>query len=228
MPKRRRFTPLKNKTKSTPKKDEERIDPEVSTARGRLKGALMEIMGPSQSVQESDHSSDYGKRERRINSSDESSEEEERPQNGPQRQSYVLKLFDRSVDLSQFNDNTPLYPICRAWMINQPKADYSKVSILNPHKEETKERIPDKIDLPGPEGPVISRVPDLIPEQKAVNKDNINLIYDNPLPTKGQLLAMNMKRWSKVRGAWLEQGLKVHERYAKTQEVLNRLNINGP
>lgn len=34
--------------------------------------------------------------------------------------SYVIKLFDRSVDLAQFSENTPLYPICRAWMRNSP------------------------------------------------------------------------------------------------------------
>lgn len=34
--------------------------------------------------------------------------------------SYVIKLFDRSVDLAQFNTSTPLYPICRAWMRNNP------------------------------------------------------------------------------------------------------------
>lgn len=33
---------------------------------------------------------------------------------------YVIKLFDRSVDLAQFSENTPLYPICRAWMRNSP------------------------------------------------------------------------------------------------------------
>ncbi|XP_054445016.1 protein lin-37 homolog isoform X1 [Pteronotus mesoamericanus] len=40
---------------------------------------------------------------------------------GPQRSNtYVIKLFDRSVDLAQFSENTPLYPICRAWMRNSP------------------------------------------------------------------------------------------------------------
>lgn len=34
--------------------------------------------------------------------------------------SYIIKLYDRSVDLAQFNTNTPLYPICRAWMRNNP------------------------------------------------------------------------------------------------------------
>ena len=33
---------------------------------------------------------------------------------------YIVKLFDRSVDLASFTDDTPLYPICRAWMQNDP------------------------------------------------------------------------------------------------------------
>ena len=34
--------------------------------------------------------------------------------------SYVLKLYDRSVNLAKFSPNTPLYPVCRAWIKNQP------------------------------------------------------------------------------------------------------------
>lgn len=37
------------------------------------------------------------------------------------RHTYVMKLFDRSVDLARFQEDTPLYPICRAWMANQPR-----------------------------------------------------------------------------------------------------------
>ena len=33
---------------------------------------------------------------------------------------FVMKLFDRSVDLAQFAENASLYPVCRAWMKNQP------------------------------------------------------------------------------------------------------------
>ena len=35
---------------------------------------------------------------------------------------FVMKLFDRSVDLAQFGgtSNYPLYPVCRAWMRNEP------------------------------------------------------------------------------------------------------------
>ncbi|XP_054660971.1 protein lin-37 homolog isoform X3 [Grus americana] len=35
---------------------------------------------------------------------------------------YVIKLFDRSVELGQFPEGTPLYPVCRAWMRNCPTA----------------------------------------------------------------------------------------------------------
>lgn len=39
----------------------------------------------------------------------------------PYHHTYVMKLFDRSVDLAKFEEDTPLYPICRAWMQNQPR-----------------------------------------------------------------------------------------------------------
>ncbi|XP_069796113.1 protein lin-37 homolog isoform X3 [Narcine bancroftii] len=45
---------------------------------------------------------------------------------------YTMKLFDRSVDLAQFAEGAPLYPICRAWMRNKPslrEGDHS----LTPH-----------------------------------------------------------------------------------------------
>ncbi|CAH4028174.1 unnamed protein product [Pieris brassicae] len=225
MPRRRRFTPLKSKR--TPKKeiDDPKVDQEVTTARGRLKGALMEILEPSAGI-DSDNSSDYVKKDKKSTSSESSSDEEDRLYRAPQRQSYVLKLFDRSVDLSQFSDETPLYPICRAWIINQPKSDYRKISILN-MGESMKEENDSVLELPDPEGPVISRVPNLITEQVSVNKDNIYLNYEHPLPTKDELLSTNMKRWSKVRVAWQDQSQLVHQRYASTQDVLNKLNVNG-
>lgn len=34
--------------------------------------------------------------------------------------SFVMKLFDRSVDFAQFSEDTPLYALARAWMQNKP------------------------------------------------------------------------------------------------------------
>ena len=42
------------------------------------------------------------------------------PLNTAFHHTFVMKLFDRSVDLAQFPVQTPLYPVCRAWMKNDP------------------------------------------------------------------------------------------------------------
>ncbi|XP_028921153.1 protein lin-37 homolog isoform X3 [Ornithorhynchus anatinus] len=74
--------------------------------------------------------------------------EEGLPEGGQQRSNtYVIKLFDRSVDLAQFGENTPLYPICRAWMRNSPtvrerEASPSPPLPLLPEDEETPESDP--------------------------------------------------------------------------------------
>ena len=41
---------------------------------------------------------------------------------GSYHHTYVMKLFDRSVDLAQFKETTSLYPIARAWIHNRPHA----------------------------------------------------------------------------------------------------------
>ncbi|XP_045448288.1 protein lin-37 homolog [Melitaea cinxia] len=224
---RRLFTPKKHKSKVNSRDQDESQENEVTTARGRLKGALREMLEPT--AEDSDASSDYTptKRERNISNpeqKDESTDDEESSikRKSPQRQSYVLKLFDRSVDLSQFSEDSPLYPICRAWIANQPKANYKDFGKKSPEPQHTE----DSIELPGPDGPPTSRIPDLIPEQKACSKDNINLNYrEAPPPSKEQLLHEHMSRWAGVRGAWLDRAALVEARYSSTQAILNKINV---
>ncbi|XP_028035996.1 protein lin-37 homolog [Bombyx mandarina] len=224
MRKRRRiFTPIKNKGKSITQFPQiSNKVKEVTTARGRLQGALMEILEPAL---DSDDSTDLTPGKRRQSDQDEtyvSEEEDIHSQKQSQRQSYVLKLFDRSVDLSQFDEDSPLYPICRAWIANQPKADYSKFGYDQPEDNEDIMTI----DLPGPEGPPVSRIPELLPEQKAANKDNIDLEYTPP-PSREQLLSSLQARWSAVREAWLQQSARAEARYEATQKILNKINVNS-
>ena len=51
------------------------------------------------------------------------------------RFSFVMKLFDRSVDFAQFNEDTPLYALARAWMQNKPygtkSTDFQESGILD-------------------------------------------------------------------------------------------------
>lgn len=38
-------------------------------------------------------------------------------------QSFIMKLFDHSLDLAKYGPDSALYPICRAWMLNQPRSN---------------------------------------------------------------------------------------------------------
>ncbi|KAL0838521.1 hypothetical protein ABMA28_016638 [Loxostege sticticalis] len=230
MPKRSRrlLTPSKHKaSKQIAKKEiieeeNEDKDKEVSTARGRLKGALLDVLDPQGEESDESYEPSPTKREKYQDRKD--SEDEDTKRRSPARQSYVLKLFDRSVDLSQFEENSPLYPICRAWMINQPKENYRNFGQTYEEPEQTE----DSVELPGPEGPPVSRIPELLPEQKARNKDNINLNYrEAPPPSREQLLRWHGVRWAAVRQAWVEQAQRVEARYDATQTLLNKININA-
>lgn len=49
-----------------------------------------------------------------------------------EHQSFIMKLFDRSLDLAKYPSKSALYPICRAWMLNQPRSDkLIKYGLLN-------------------------------------------------------------------------------------------------
>lgn len=94
------------------------IASEVVIARGRLKGALQDIAN----VAEDDEDIDSNKPSRGRPPKRVKKELTPPPQTSVQH-SFLMKLFDRCVDLAKYNEDTPLYPICRAWMINQPRSN---------------------------------------------------------------------------------------------------------
>lgn len=91
----------------------------MSAARGRLTGVLKETVA-SLTEDESEADSNKpcrGRPPKRV-------KKEATPPPQPKVQhSFVMKLFDRCVDLAKYTENTSLYPICRAWMLNQPKSN---------------------------------------------------------------------------------------------------------
>lgn len=118
---------------------------DVTNARDRLKGALQELLDQSDDSSLSSHDdpsqSDLFNQQMAIKKPlpiksepmvpPQQAVRNMRPQRKRRRReaindaafhhTYVMKLFDRSVDLAQFREDTPLYPICRAWMANQPR-----------------------------------------------------------------------------------------------------------
>uniref|UniRef100_A0A8D0BBR6 Lin-37 DREAM MuvB core complex component n=1 Tax=Salvator merianae TaxID=96440 RepID=A0A8D0BBR6_SALMN len=157
---------------------------------------------------------------------------------GQQRQNtYIIKLFDRSVDLAQFSENTPLYPICRAWMRNSPMVrererspspnlptlpeDEEGTEGLNGKSQDVYKLpppIPSQVDSAGV--PVNLRIPPpLEPEE---SKAPVDLAADT-VPSMSSLIYKNMERWKKIRQRWKESSHKNQLRYAESMKILKEM-----
>ncbi|XP_073913063.1 protein lin-37 homolog isoform X2 [Castor canadensis] len=155
---------------------------------------------------------------------------------GPQRSNtYVIKLFDRSVDLAQFSENTPLYPICRAWMRNSPsmrERERSPGSPLPPLPEDeegsevTNSKSQDVYKLPPPTAPgppgdaCRSRIPSpLQPETRGTQEDEPS----EPEPSLSTLIFRNMQRWKRIRQRWKEASHRNQLRYSESMKILREM-----
>ncbi|XP_036088109.1 protein lin-37 homolog isoform X4 [Rousettus aegyptiacus] len=159
---------------------------------------------------------------------------------GPQRSNaYVIKLFDRSVDLAQFSENTPLYPICRAWMRNSPsmrERERSPSSPLPPLPEDeevgwvgsevTNSKSRDVYKLPPPTAPgppgdaCRSRIPSpLQPETQGTPDDEPS----DPEPSPSTLIYRNMQRWKRIRQRWKEASHRNQLRYSESMKILREM-----
>lgn len=94
------------------------------TARGRLAGALTHVKNIKVETEDEDSQDVISKpsiptRGRPKGASKNSSSNQSKSAAAQiaalQQASYVMKLFDRSVNLAKFDEETSLYPICRAW-----------------------------------------------------------------------------------------------------------------
>ncbi|XP_030764115.1 protein lin-37 homolog [Sitophilus oryzae] len=200
-------------------KEEETVN-DYMMAKGRLKGVLKQLTEKS-SDDESDSSDDtHRKRSERKKKGNEALP-------APYHHTYVMKLYDRSVDLARFEEDTPLYPLCRAWMENQPKSPQKVIKrrLSSPEPDNTwNGSTIDVRKLPPPTKSSIIRIPSPIPEQKERSKDNINLNYEEVSPAdKNTLIRNHLQRWVKIKKKWIESAVKNEERYSKSFHVLQSI-----
>uniref|UniRef100_A0A1B6BYJ7 Uncharacterized protein n=1 Tax=Clastoptera arizonana TaxID=38151 RepID=A0A1B6BYJ7_9HEMI len=152
---------------------------------------------------------------------------------------YVMKLYDRSVDLAQFSESTPLYPICRAWMANNPRASYNTVQQRSPTPEITNEvedfsNSTDKINLESncdyikdiyklPQ-PSMTGVKIRIPPTEPIELQEFILSTENEVPPmKENLLRDHLERWSQIRKKWLAAASENESRYAESGRILTAI-----
>ncbi|KAG7242179.1 hypothetical protein INR49_024225, partial [Caranx melampygus] len=120
----------------------ERPDIEGTGARSRLDAVLKGLVEKSENERPSARFPQHRRKKRKEM-------DEGIPESNQHKQNaYIIKLFDRSVDLAQFNTSTPLYPICRAWMRNNPSVREPAASPSPPHSM-VEEEVTDMINGKG-------------------------------------------------------------------------------
>ncbi|EEB16982.1 Antolefinin, putative [Pediculus humanus corporis] len=152
----------------------------------------------------------------------------------PFQHTFVMKLFDRSVDLAQFEENTPLYPICRAWMANNPRSFVN--SRLNKDsckkiKKEDKREISKKFKLEDLLLKEVYGLPAPLPSDNSTvplptfPKKEFELPSENEKnqPTKEVLLANHITHWTEVKKKKKAEAFKREQRYAPSKKLLRRI-----
>ncbi|XP_016359082.1 protein lin-37 homolog isoform X1 [Sinocyclocheilus anshuiensis] len=149
--------------------------------------------------------------------------------NQNKQNAYVIKLFDRSVDLAQFSTTTPLYPICRAWMRNNPSmrertepspphssGEDEMTDMLN-GKGQNVYRLPPPVSCPvGAAGePVNLRIP---PVEKPTESQSVDAAAGT-----SPLIFSHIKRWKKIRQKWKEASSKNQLRYSESIKILKEM-----
>ncbi|GAB1597473.1 protein lin-37 homolog [Argonauta hians] len=149
---------------------------------------------------------------------------------GQYHHTHVMKLFDRSVDLAQFNENTPLYPICRSWIKNQPHNNLNNQN-RSSSPESDVQADDDAVNrdgyvysLPAPikreNKHVDLRIPSPIPQSPS-RLD----IYADPdkAPSQSILLLNHMTRWKLVRHKWKESSRRNESQHARSLNLLKEM-----
>lgn len=228
----------------------ERPDMDGSGARNKLDAVLKGLVEKSETEREQNES-DIGKASADTSNKDSSPLSGKRPPsrfpqhrrkkrkemdesisetNQHKQNAYIIKLFDRSVDLAQFNSNTSLYPICRAWMRNNPSFREPPSSPHSPHSI-ADEELTDNMN--GNEQDV-HRLPPPTPCPVNSSGEPINLRIpqpDKPVLTKpkekvlssGPLISDHMERWKKIRQKWKECSNRNQLRYSESIKILKEM-----
>lgn len=248
--------------------DRERaVNDDVSLARGRLRGALHLLLDPSESCGNDElHKHPHKRKQDELLSQLKQEQllarqEEKRAATAARRKqrraemsqvayhnTFVMKLFDRSVDLAQFKDGTPLYPICRAWMANQPRNLQLK-EIKRSQSPETKPKqepvdddervangsgegmdmddpevdadlVKDTYSLPPPNSLAFLRYPIQKPDA-ASNLDSI--INGSESLSKEELLKEHVAKWTGVRNDWIKVANENEDRFKQSKRILKAI-----
>lgn len=235
---------------SKTRQDKSALPPELDQARSKLDGVLQNLMEKTEESQSSSSQSDEeSKPSQDVIMKDPSpiSSPSKRVQKSQRKRrrkdevavqssnTYITKIYGCSVDLAQFDENSPLYAMCRSWIQNKPVQQSEKSSMdeeeedRKPAEEGREKRSDDHLEgihsLPPPTPPPRGkddkvrdlRIPTPVPqpsEKFFMASDESEVIPANVL------LASHQARWKITRQRWKEAAMANEERFKESTSIL--------
>jgi LIN37 len=135
--------------------------------------------------------------------------------------SYIMKLFDRSVNLALFQEDTPLYPLCRAWMKNQPRTIIVKdEKTVDPIIQTAEDG--DVVEMPRVR---VRKSKTTLPKfENKINKMEFDKCIDSNVYTKEKLLEFHRNRWHDERSKQIKISRNFTEKhFAANLELIESL-----
>lgn len=143
---------------------------------------------------------------------------------------FIMKLFDRSVDLARFPEATPLYPVCRAWMQNAPRVarrDEVVEGVPEPRElqvdvlERYKRKELDQIEkMPGPAESEME--PFVLEERFAERGEEMGTGEEEGLGRE-ELLKGHKERWSGIKRRWVGHRRNYLGKYQQSFDLLDAI-----
>lgn len=132
------------------------------------------------------------------------------------------------MDLAQFSEDTPLFPICRAWMANDP---YKEKDNSMGSADKSTEVVEGTVLVPSPDQPFNNftsngkYISPRIPSPPAQPKDDLEgyLKGERPVPRAETLLIDNLHHWKMVREKWRAKSIENELRYSTGMNILKTI-----
>ncbi|KAF7257469.1 hypothetical protein EG68_05439 [Paragonimus skrjabini miyazakii] len=204
------------KTKQSSKYKDDSLSRKDSTDKEKYRSAYLNIKS----------SGDIKRKKRRLPSEEEDTFKGSRTVRLPTYllESFVIKVFERSVDFGQFGENAPLYPMARAWIRNLNQGDvcsWNDVPAVDEDQENTDQISDCHYALPKPNDGLMDndiRIPAPLPSDGQPFLINV----ENPpkeMSPEG-LLEQHITRWREIRRKWKAACRDNEERYMDSYMIL--------
>ncbi|ESN89996.1 hypothetical protein HELRODRAFT_182898 [Helobdella robusta] len=147
----------------------------------------------------------------------------------------LLKLFDRTVDIASFNEHTPLYPICRAWIRNNlsinnnNNINNNNIADKNPNVDPFESEMTDAQHVYELPGPVMMKSEDgetnypTIPSPVKEPRESFYINQDASAIIPEDIFLNHMRRWKHIRQKWKKASRENEARYIESYKILQEM-----